>query len=82
MSGLILCVDMAQYSAIVNPVMNLPLMNTSRGNILIYHSVMVELAEMLTSEIDFGNCCFAKNGSDLTTWSIRVAREFSRNHIS
>ncbi|MAK47006.1 MAG: aminotransferase class III [Opitutae bacterium] len=52
----------------------------SRGTIFNHpHSVMVELAEMLTSEIDFGNwAVFAKNGSDLTTWSIRVAREFSQ----
>lgn len=38
--------------------------------------VMVELAESLTSKIDFANwAVFAKNGSDLTTWAIRVARE-------
>ena len=38
--------------------------------------VMVELAESLTSKIDFADwAVFAKNGSDLTTWAIRVARE-------
>lgn len=38
--------------------------------------VMVELAESLTSKIDFADwVVFAKNGSDLTTWAIRVARE-------
>lgn len=41
-------------------------------------SIMVELAESLTSKIDFANwAVFAKNGSDLTTWAIRVAREYS-----
>ena len=41
-------------------------------------SVMVDLAELLTRNIDFADwCVFAKNGSDLTTWAIRVAREFS-----
>jgi glutamate-1-semialdehyde 2,1-aminomutase len=38
--------------------------------------VMVELAESLTNKIDFADwAVFAKNGSDLTTWAIRVARE-------
>ncbi len=38
--------------------------------------VMVELAERLVSSIDFADwAVFAKNGSDLTTWAIRVARE-------
>lgn len=37
---------------------------------------MVELAEKLTDLIDFADwAVFAKNGSDLTTWAIRVARE-------
>jgi len=39
-------------------------------------SLMVELAETLVSLIDFADwAVFAKNGSDLTTWAIRVARE-------
>jgi len=38
--------------------------------------VMVELAETLVGLIDFADwAVFAKNGSDLTTWAIRVARE-------
>ena len=38
--------------------------------------VMVELAESLVENIDFADwAVFAKNGSDLTTWAIRVARE-------
>ena len=38
--------------------------------------LMVELAEKLVAQIDFANwAVFAKNGSDLTTWAIRVARE-------
>ena len=41
-------------------------------------SVMVDLAESLTQKIDFADwSVFAKNGSDLTTWAIRLAREFS-----
>ena len=40
---------------------------------------MVELAEMLVERIDFADSgVFAKNGSDLTTWAIRVAREQTR----
>ena len=40
------------------------------------HEVSVELAEKLTDLIDFAEwAVFAKNGSDLTTWAIRVARE-------
>ena len=36
----------------------------------------VELAEELTSRIDFASwAVFGKNGSDMTTWSIQVARE-------
>ncbi len=39
-------------------------------------TLMVELAERMTEAIDFGQwAVFAKNGSDLTTWAIRVARE-------
>ena len=38
--------------------------------------IMVELAELLTTNINFADwSVFAKNGSDLTTWAIRVARE-------
>ena len=37
---------------------------------------MVELAELLVARIDFADwAVFAKNGSDLTSWAIRVARE-------
>ena len=39
-------------------------------------SLMVELAETLVAKVDFAEwAVFAKNGSDLTTWAIRVARE-------
>lgn len=39
-------------------------------------SLMVELAEKLTARIDFADwAVFAKNGADLTTWAIMVARE-------
>lgn len=39
-------------------------------------ALMVELAERLTERIDFAEwAVFAKNGSDLTTWAVRVARE-------
>ncbi|MBW8780841.1 MAG: aminotransferase class III-fold pyridoxal phosphate-dependent enzyme [Verrucomicrobia bacterium] len=38
--------------------------------------VMVELAEYLVERIDFADwAVFAKNGSDLTTWAVMVARE-------
>lgn len=38
--------------------------------------LMVNLAEALVERIDFADwAVFAKNGSDLTTWAIRVARE-------
>ena len=38
--------------------------------------LMVGLAEKLTARIDFADwAVFAKNGADLTTWSIMVARE-------
>ena len=41
--------------------------------------VMVELAERLVSLVDFAAwTVFGKNGSDMTTWSIRVAREYTR----
>ena len=39
---------------------------------------MVTLAESITSKIEFADwSVFAKNGSDLTTWAIRVAREYT-----
>lgn len=42
-------------------------------------SLMVELAEKLTTRIDFADwAVFAKNGSDLTAWSIMVAREVTQ----
>ncbi len=38
--------------------------------------VMVELAEQLTNQIDFADwAVFAKNGSDVTTWAVQVARQ-------
>ena len=38
--------------------------------------VMVELAEYLVSKIDFAAwAVFGKNGSDMTTWAVQVARE-------
>jgi len=40
--------------------------------------VMVELAELMVSRIDFADwCVFAKNGSDVTTWAMQVARQFT-----
>ena len=46
------------------------------------HEVSVELAEKLTDMIDFAEwAVFAKNGSDLTTWAIRVAREKTQRSI-
>ena len=37
---------------------------------------MVELAELLVGRIDFADwAVFAKNGSDVTTWALQVARE-------
>lgn len=42
-------------------------------------SLLVELAEKLTQRIDFADwAVFAKNGADLTTWSIMVAREVTQ----
>ena len=39
-------------------------------------TLMVELAEYLKEKIDFADwAVFAKNGSDVTTWAIQVARE-------
>ena len=46
------------------------------------HEVTVALAEKLTEIIDFASwAVFAKNGSDLTTWSIRVAREYTNRPL-
>lgn len=37
---------------------------------------MVELAEMLTERVDFADwAVFGKNGGDVTTWALQVARE-------
>ncbi len=42
-------------------------------------SVMVELAEELVNRVDFAAwSVFGKNGSDMTTWSLQVAREFTQ----
>ena len=39
-------------------------------------TVMVELAELLVKRIDFGAwSVFGKNGSDMTTWAMQVARQ-------
>ena len=41
-------------------------------------ALMVELAERLVSLVDFAAwCVFGKNGSDMTTWAVQVAREFT-----
>lgn len=46
------------------------------------NEVVVELAEKLTQTIDFASwSVFAKNGSDLTTWAIRVAREYTKRPL-
>ena len=43
---------------------------------------MVKLAEKITEIIDFAQwCVFAKNGSDLTTWAVRVARQHTGRSI-
>lgn len=40
--------------------------------------LMPELAECLTELIDFADwAVFGKNGSDMTTWAVQVAREFT-----
>ena len=42
-------------------------------------AVMVELAERLVSLVDFSAwAVFGKNGSDMTTWCVQVAREHTR----
>ena len=44
--------------------------------------IMVKLAEKITEIIDFAQwCVFAKNGSDLTTWAVRVARQHTGRSI-
>lgn len=41
-------------------------------------SVMVDLAELLVEKIDFAHwAVFGKNGSDMTTWSIQLARAYT-----
>lgn len=41
--------------------------------------VMVELAEYLVSLVDFSSwAVFGKNGSDMTTWAVQVAREHTQ----
>ena len=43
------------------------------------NEVVVELAEKLTQMVDFASwSVFAKNGSDLTTWAIRLARQHTQ----
>lgn len=40
---------------------------------------MVELAERLVELVDFASwCVFGKNGGDMTSWAVRVAREHTR----
>lgn len=40
---------------------------------------MVELAEELVNRVDFADwSVFGKNGSDMTTWTLQVAREFTQ----
>ena len=46
------------------------------------NEVVVELAEKLTQMVDFASwSVFAKNGSDLTTWAIRLAREQTKRSL-
>ncbi len=41
--------------------------------------VMVDLAERLVSLVDFADwCVFGKNGSDMTTWALQVARQHTQ----
>ncbi len=48
-----------------------------KGNVFNHPTpVMVELAERLVERIDFADwAVFGKNGSDMTTWAVQVARE-------
>ena len=48
-----------------------------KGGLFSYPStLMVELAELLVQRIDFADwAVFAKNGSDVTTWAMQVARQ-------
>jgi len=42
-------------------------------------SVMVDLAEKLVDSVGFADwCVFGKNGSDMTTWALQVARQHTR----
>lgn len=49
----------------------------ARGNVFNHPTErMVELAEMLAGKIDLADwAVFGKNGSDMTTWALQVARE-------
>jgi glutamate-1-semialdehyde 2,1-aminomutase len=52
-----------------------------RNTLCVNHpgAIMVELAEYLVSLVDFSSwAVFGKNGSDMTTWAIQVAREHTR----
>ncbi|OGV26274.1 MAG: aminotransferase class III [Legionellales bacterium RIFCSPHIGHO2_12_FULL_37_14] len=41
--------------------------------------IMIELAEYLVNLVDFASwAIFGKNGSDMTTWAIQVAREYTK----
>lgn len=50
-----------------------------RGNVFNHPApVAVELAEALVGRIDFADwVVFGKNGSDMTTWAVQVAREYT-----
>jgi glutamate-1-semialdehyde 2,1-aminomutase len=50
-----------------------------RGGLYSHPSkLLVELAELLVSRIDFADwSVFGKNGSDMTTWALQVARQYT-----
>lgn len=50
------------------------------GNTMNHPSArMVELAERMVELVDFADwCVFGKNGGDMTSWAVRVAREATR----
>ena len=73
---------MCGFGAILHGYLNPEIENAvnlqrSKGSVFNQPSLlMVELAERMVEAIDFADwAVFAKNGSDLTTWAIRVARE-------
>ena len=73
---------MCGFGAILHGYLNPEIENVvnlqrSKGSVFNQPSLlMVELAERMVEAIDFADwAVFAKNGSDLTTWAIRVARE-------